>query len=331
MKKSTTWVLALIFTFMLAIFGPCVYAKKDAKAKDTKKDKDKVAMVNGTTITQADLDTEMGRYERQMTMTGRTLEPDQRAEMKKKVLDGLVDRELLIQQSKKLDIKVTEAEINDQVAALKKRFPNEQEFNNTLGKMKMSETDLKAQFGQDMTIKKMIEQEITSKISISDEDAKAFYDGHPDLFKTQEMVRASHILIKVDPKATDDDKAKAREKIVEIQKRIQNEDFAVVAKEVSECPSSAKGGDLDFFQRGQMVGPFEEAAFALKPGTVSDIVETQFGYHLIKVTDKKEAGTMPFADIKERIVQHLKQEKVDQQLSQYVEQLRANSKIEILI
>jgi len=329
MKKSTIWVLTLIFTFMLAVIGPCANAAKEKDAKKDKVAKDKIAAVNGSTITQAELDTEMGRYERQMVMTGRTLEPDQRTEMKKKVLDGLIDRELLIQESHKLGIKVSEAEINDQLAALKKRFPNEQEFNSRLVSMKMTEADLKAQFGQDMTLKKVIEQEVASKITISDEDTKTFYDGHPDLFKTQEMVRASHILIRVDPKAADADKVKAREKIAEIQKRIQKgEDFAALAKELSECPSSAKGGDLDFFQRGQMVGPFEEAAFSLKPGSVSDIVETQFGFHLIKVTEKKDAGTMPYAEIKDRITQHLKQEKVDQQLSQHVEQLRSKSKIE---
>lgn len=328
MKKRTTWILSLTIAMMLAVFGTSVYAAKDAKAKDTKKDK--VATVNGTAISQAELDSEMGKYEQRIAMTGKQLEADQRAEMKKKVLEGLIDRELLIQQSHKLGIKVSDAEINDQIANLKKRFPNEQEFNNTLAKMKMSEADLKAQFGQDMTMKKLIEQEVASKVNVSDEDTKAFYDSHPDLFKTQEMVRASHILIKVDPKASEADKAKAKEKMVQIQKRIKNgEDFAKVAKEVSECPSSAKGGDLDFFQRGQMVGPFEQAAFALKPGQVSDIVETQFGYHLIKVTDRKEAGTMAYNDIKDRIAQHLKQEKVDKQLSQYVEQLRAKAKIEI--
>jgi peptidyl-prolyl cis-trans isomerase C len=312
---------------MLAVFGPDVYAKKEAKGKETKKDE--VATVNGSAITQTELDTEIGRYERQIAITGRTLEPEQRAEVKKKVLDSLVDRELLIQQSNKLGVKVSDTEINDQIAALRKRFPSEQEFNSTLDKMKMSEADLKAQFGQDMTIKKMIEQEVAGKITISDEDSKTFYDGHPDLFKTQEMVRASHILVKVDPKASDEDKAKARAKIVDIQKRVKKgDDFGAVAKEVSECPSSAKEGDLGFFQRGQMVRPFEDAAFGLKAGTVSDIVETQFGFHLIKATDKKEAGTMAYADIKERIGQHLKQEKVDQQLTQYVEQLRSSAKIE---
>jgi len=109
---------------------------------------------------------------------------------------------------------------------------------------------------------------------------------------TPEMVRASHILVKVDSKATAEEKAKALGKIKDIQKRIQSgEDFAQVAKEVSDCPSKENGGDLNFFQRGLMVPPFENAAFSMNPGDTSDIVETVFGYHIIRVTDKRAAGT----------------------------------------
>jgi peptidyl-prolyl cis-trans isomerase C len=212
---------------------------------------------------------------------------------------------------------------------LKKRFPNEAEFDNLLKKMEISEADLKTQFSQDMAIKKLIDQQVASKVTVSDEDTKAFYDGNPEVFKTPEMIRASHILVKVDPQATDEEKAKAREKINDAQKRVQKgEDFATLAKELSDCPSSANGGDLDFFQKGQMVKPFEDAAFALKPGAVSDVVETQFGFHIIKVTDKKDAGAMSYDEIKGRIEQHLKQEKVNQQLSQYVDQLKGKAKIE---
>lgn len=341
MRKRTALISVLILSLFLISLGVSSYAaeksskkEKAAPAADAAANakQEKVAVVNGTVISKAEYDAEVGRYERQMSMTGRTLEPGQVAEMKKKILDGLVDRELLIQQSKKQGVKVTDTEIDEQIATLKKRFPSEQEFAGALTKMNMTEATLKAQFGQDMAVKKMIDQDIASKITISDEDSKTFYDGHPDLFKTPERVRASHILVKIDPKASDEDKAKAREKMVEIQKRVKNgEDFATVAKEVSDCPSKAKGGDLDYFQRGQMVGPFEEAAFSLQPGVVSDIVETQFGFHLIKVADKKEPGVVPFDEMKEKIQQHLKQEKVNQELTQYVAQLKTKAKIETFV
>lgn len=315
----SVWVTVMAIATLLMM--PFAYAAGN--------DSEKAASVNGKVITQAEVDQEVGRYERQMSMTGQTPDDAQKKEMKQKVLDGLVDRELLLQESNRLGVKVSDNEVDEQVATIKKRFPNEGEFAGALSKMNITEGDLRKQFSEGMAIKKMIDQEVASKISISEADAKTFYDGHPDLFKMPERVRASHILVKVEQNAGDADKAKAREKIAEARKRLQKgEDFAVVAKEVSQCPSAAKGGDLDYFQRGQMVPEFEEVAFKLKPGEISEIVTTQFGFHVIKVVDKKDAGSVPFEEVKERIEQHLKQEKVNEQLTQYVSQLKSKAKIE---
>lgn len=340
MRKGAAGISIIVFFFFLAGFAAYSSAadQKQAGSKNAKQKVEnsdaaagtKVASVNGATITQGDLDKEMTRYERQLAMSGQTPDQSQLADVKKKVLDSLIGREVLKQEYQKLGIKVAESELNERIEALKKRFPSPEDFTGTLAKMNLTEADLRSQFEQDMAIKKLIDQEVASKVTVSDADVKAFYDSNADVFKTPDMVRASHILIKVDPKASDADKAKAREKIAAIQKRVQKgEDFAALAKEVSECPSSANGGDLDFFQRGQMVGPFEDAAFKLKPGEVSDIVETQFGYHLIKVTDKKPAGKMTFDEVKEELAQRLKQQKVNQELAQYIEQLKAKGKVEI--
>jgi peptidyl-prolyl cis-trans isomerase C len=108
----------------------------------------------------------------------------------------------------------------------------------------------------------------------------------------------------------------------------KGEDFASLAKEFSQCPSNAKGGDLGYFQRGQMVPPFEQVAFALKPGAVSDIVETKFGYHLIKVIDKKAETTIPYKDVKEKLEQNLKREKIQKEVTLYVEKLKEKAKVE---
>ena len=198
--------------------------------------------------------------------------------------------------------------------------------------MNLTEDKLKAQIASDLVLRALIDQEVASKITVGPNEAKEFYDKNPEYFKTPEMVRASHILVTVAKDATPEDKAKALAKIKDVQKKIQGgADFAEEAKAVSDCPSKEKGGDLDFFQKGQMVPAFETAAFALKPGQMSDIVETEYGYHLIKVTDKKEAGVVAFDEIKPRIEQQIKNEKVGQQLAQYVEQLKSKAKIETLV
>jgi len=124
-------------------------------------------------------------------------------------------------------------------------------------------------------------------------------------------------------------KSEAKEKIKTIQLKLKKgEGFATLAKEFSEGPSKNNGGDLGYFQRGQMVKSFEDVAFALRTEEVSDIVETQFGYHIIKVEDKKPEKTIGYKDVKDDLAQHLKQEKTKQEVNKYIQKLREKSKIE---
>jgi peptidyl-prolyl cis-trans isomerase C len=291
-----------------------------------------VATVNGVAIPKSEFDAEVSRLDRQVAMTGRTPDEKEMAAMKEKILDGMIGREILKQEAAKQGIKADEAEVASQLDALKKKFGSEEEFKTALTKMNVTEDTIKSQFTSELALRKLIEKDVADKITLGPDEAKDFYDKNPEIFKTPEMIRASHILVKVDQGTSPEDKAKALEKIKAIQKRIQGgEDFAVVAKEVSDCPSKENGGDLDFFQRGQMVGPFEDTAFTLKPGQVSDIVETEYGYHLIKLTDKKDAGVMAFEEMKPRIEQHVKSEKVAQQLALYVDQLKTTAKINVLV
>jgi peptidyl-prolyl cis-trans isomerase C len=136
-------------------------------------------------------------------------------------------------------------------------------------------------------------------------------------------------LIKVDPGADEAKKAEARTKIESLQTKLKKgENFDALAKEYSEGPSGPKGGDLGFFGRGQMVKPFEETAFTMKPGQVSEMVETRFGYHLIMVTDRTPESTLSYEEIKDRLEQYLKQQKVQEATAKYVETLRGKAKIE---
>ena len=343
--KKTRLIAFVVVCFMLAGFGFYVSAAdKPAKkgqeaaspAKGTKEKTESVvqnaATVNGSPILKSEYDAEVTRLDRQIAMTGRTLDDKEMSGMKQKILDNLVGRELLKQEADKKAIKSDAAEVDAQMENLKKRFGTEEEYQGTLKKMNLTEESLKKQFSSEIVLRKLLEQEVASKIVLEPNEAKEFYDSNPEVFKAPEMIRASHILVKVEQNATPEEKAKALEKMKGIQKKIQDgADFAQVAKEVSDCPSKENGGDLDFFQKGQMVGPFETAAFSLKPGQVSDIVETEFGYHLIKLTDKKGPGVMTFEEMQPRIEQHGKSEKMTQQVTQYVDKLKSKAKIEILV
>jgi peptidyl-prolyl cis-trans isomerase C len=177
-----------------------------------------------------------------------------------------------------------------------------------------------------------MEAQWVGKINITEEDAKKHYDESPTQFEVKEQVRASHILIKPDITDPNNDpnqaKAEAKAKIQDLLEQIKDgADFAELAKANSACPSAAGGGDLKFFTRGKMAPPFEKAAFALEVGKVSDIVETQFGYHIIKVTDRKDAGTTSFEQAGDNIIKQLTQKKQKEFADKYIESLKAAANI----
>jgi len=300
-----------------------------ASASEKKATDGKAAVVNGTVITQEDLDRELSVVQQRLLSDGKVLNESQLLETKKRVLGGLINVELLYQEAQMQGPKVSDEAINEQLGTVKSRFPNEDEFKSSLSKMNLTEAELMTQIKRALTVQQFIDKKFVQKVTISDKETRAYYDANQAAFKQPEQVKASHILIKVGPQADEPQKAAARKKIEEIQQRVQKgEDFAALAKEFSEGPSSPKGGDLGYFRKGQMMKPFEEAAFALKPGEVSDIVETSFGYHLIKLADKKPEGTIAYEDIKDRIQEYLKQKKVREQVDLYVADLRGKAKVE---
>ncbi len=290
---------------------------------------DKVAIVNGSIITGEEFNKELSQVKQRISQQGLEISSPQFEGIRNEVLDNLINLELLFQESQNNGIKVEKEAIDSQITSLKQKFPNDTEFEKLLSELKLSEQALKLQIKKRIAIQELIKTQIANKIKIPGEESKVFYDTYPDLFKQPERIKASHILIKVEPDADETKKSEAKEKIKTIQLKLKKgEDFAALAKEFSEGPSKTNGGDLGYFQRGQMVKPFEDVAFALKTEEVSDIVETQFGYHLIKVVDKKPEKTILYENAKDDLAQHLKQEKTKQEVNEYIQKLRAKSKIE---
>ena len=170
-------------------------------------------------------------------------------------------------------------------------------------------------------------------MAVTPEQAKKFYDENPDQFKQPEQVRASHILIGAPENADAAAKAAAKRKAEGLLKQLKSGgDFAALAKENSQDPGSAiKGGDLGLFPRGQMVGPFDQVAFTLAPGATSDLVETQFGYHIIRVVEKKEAGAVALDEVRPQLEQFLQNQNRQREMTSYVAALKAKGKVEVLI
>jgi len=320
MLKRSIWVTISI-AFMLV---PSRLWAEEKVSSD-----DKIAVVNGVNISSKVYQRELDFYMTQASRQGQQIPDFMLTKLRNDILNNLIDRELLYQESQKMEIKVDSNAVANQLTTIKQRFQSQAEFEMAIKQLNLSEADIQSQITRDMAIRELIDQKVTQKVVVTDEETKAYYDANSGKFKQPEQIKARHILIKIDANASETQKAEARQEIKAIQQKLQNGgDFASLAKEYSQGPSSVKGGDLGFFGRGQMVKPFEDAAFALKPNETSDIVETQFGYHLIKVEEKKPEATLAYMEIKDQLSQHLKEQKVDQQAKEYIERLKKDAKIE---
>ncbi|MRR55785.1 MAG: peptidylprolyl isomerase [Deltaproteobacteria bacterium] len=333
-RKSTLRSIGVSLVVAIALTGTAIGAeKKKSASKKTvtaaATPANVVAKVNGVPITREELD-RATKFMLAQSQNKKQLTAEEKKKADAAVLEQLISAELLYQAGKKLKIADVDGRVAAQMKLGKSKFPSTAAYDKALKESGLTEKELEEFARKEIYINNLIEQEIASKVTVSDEDVKKFYDENPDKFKQSESVQASHILIGVDPKLTAEEKAKAKEKAAGLLKRAKaGEDFAALAKDNSTCPSAPQGGSLGYFGKGQMVPEFEKAAFALKPGEISEIVETKFGYHIIKVTDKKAAGTVSFNDAKNDITNYLKIQKIQQNISTYIDKLRKEAKVEI--
>lgn len=291
-----------------------------------------VASVNGKPISKSQYERDLSVFQKRAAQEGRQLSDADLTTVKNRILENLIDAEVLYQQSQKDGVKIDDQAINEQIETIKKRFSDESAYKKALEGMDVSEKEIRAQIQRGLAINQLLDTNVSQKITVNEEESKKYYNNNPNLFKQPEQVKASHILIKVAPDAEESKKNQARKKIETVQKKVrQGEDFSLLAKANSEGPTAQRDGDLGYFHRGRMAKPFEDAAFALNVGEVSGIVETQFGYHLIKVTDKKPARTIPYKEVQPRLEQHLKKEKGKTEIQGYIENLKKSAKIKRFI
>ena len=253
--------------------------------------------------------------------------------MRKDILNDLINKELVIQEGRKAGLKPHDIEISTELAKIKQRFPSEDSFQQKLKQDKLTEEKLNKIIERALIGKKVIDIKIEPTVKpTTDEDIAAFYEENKKQFARPEEVKASHILIKVESTAEEQEKANARSEMQAVlDKAKAGADFAELAKEYSQGPSGPQGGDLGYFGRGSMVKPFEDAAFSLEKGQISDIVETRFGYHIIMVVDKKPEDFLKLEDISEDIRKDLHAKAVDTALRKWLEPVRKEATIKIMI
>ncbi len=310
-------------------------ANKDAAAKPAEPAKpmpaelpDVLARVNGQDVKKEDFE----MLVRNIEMGNGPIPAERRDEILRQQLERLITYTVLRQEIAKRNISVPDAELDQQINAMRSQFQNEEDFKKALAARSMTIERLRDDARVDMCITRMLDGEVATAAPATDDEVKEFYEKNPDKFKQGEAVRASHILLLVDEKADDVTRKKARAQIDGILARAKKgEDFAELAKAHSQDGSAAQGGDLDFFTRGRMVPEFEQAAFALQPGQISDVVTTQYGYHIIKVTERRAPTMLPLDKVSPQVKQYLTNQKKQQKADAFVADLRKHAKVEVLV
>jgi len=270
--------------------------------------------VNGHEISEKEFD--MACAEKRFIFKKKALEKHEIEE----TVNVLIDAVLMLEVAKKDNVEVDEVELENTISKMKKSFKTEDDFRQALSKTGDTEGSIKERVEKNLRLRNFVRKKFFDDTNVSDEDLKVYYEKYPERFNKGEEVRASHILFG----EADKDIA------LEIHELLLNgEDFSEHAKTHSQCPSGQNGGDLGFFDRGKMVPEFEQAAFEMEPGEISDLVQTQFGYHIIKLTDKRAGGKFELEEIKEQLRQSMANSIVNHKIRKYTEKLRNDAEIVI--
>jgi peptidyl-prolyl cis-trans isomerase C len=291
---------------------------------------DVVATVNGDNVSKTELEMAVRTLEQRAQSA---VPAEQRDAVFRQVLDRIVGFHLLAQEARTRKVIAPPWEVDKQLAELKKQFPNDAAFAQMLQTRGVTQDQLRKETEDTLAVNQMLQTEVEPQIKVQDPELKTFYDQNKPRFHQPESVHASHILIRADEKTDAPTKAKAKAQADDLLKQLRRGGkFADLAKKFSQDPGSAtNGGDLGFFNKGQMVGPFDSAAFALKPGEMSGVIETPFGYHIIQVLEAKPARDVGFDEVKEQIREYLATQQREQKSQTFVDQLRAKGKVSILI
>jgi parvulin-like peptidyl-prolyl isomerase len=251
------------------------------------------------------------------------------------VLNQLVTIQLLLQKATPADRVTGKTEADLQFTNLLKRFGSQEAFQRQLTAVGMTVEDLRGKAMQEAVAKAALKRELN--INVSDADAQAYYTNHGADFEEPEMAHARHILLMtIDPAnrapLSTNTVAAKRKQIEDLLKRAKGgEDFGALAKQYSEDPGSkANDGELPEFPRGQMVPEFEAAAFALAPGQISDVITTAYGFHIIKLLEKKAAKKVDYSVAAADIKEGLGRMKIAKVAPAYIKGLRTEYKVEIL-
>ena len=285
----------------------------------------KHAIVNGVEISGEAVQFELDRLVRFYMSHGMTMEEVKQnlPKLEEKAMDQAIGAKLLLDRAQQLDVPVSAADIDAEVSKVVTQVGGPENYKKALDAQGVTEVQFRKELEKGAKVNKLVEQACSSVADPTEDEVAAFFEAHKAEFVTPPQVLCQHILVM-------GTSAEAFEKIRAIRERIVKEgaDFAEEAKKNSDCPSGQEGGSLGWFGRGMMVPEFDKAAFEMKKGEVSDIVTTQFGYHIIYKADEKGGGAQTLVDVHDQVKDLLRHEARGRAMDAFVAELKANAKIE---
>lgn len=314
MKKSVPFVAVLVLVLSVALPGSAQRSATDV-----------VLTVNEQPVYSWEIGLLIPQIQQEMARQG--MQPEQQM-IVQAAMQRVVDSKLLAQEAKRLKMQPNDQRVKETMAQIETQAGGRAKLDEALAQFGMTYTLLEGSVIESELVQVYIEATIDPQIAVSPEEVAAYYNEHPEMFQQPEQVHARHILMTTGADATEVTKAAAQAKAVAARKRaLAGEDFATLAIEMSEGPSAPQGGDLGFFAREQMVAPFANAAFALEVGGVSEVVETQFGYHVIKVEEKRPAKTMSLDEVRVPLTEMMRQNEGGEATTKVLEKLAETATI----
>ena len=322
--------LLFVTGYMLGLSSAGVQAQEESKEGTATKARKVVATVNGKPIYEVQLkplvDRELKKIKK---FSRRKNDPNAVLRSQKKALGRLIEAELMNREAQKLVVEDLDERIQQRVDAIRKIRRTSEGFEQFLKMKNMTEERLKETLKASVRLDEYLKQQGVKDPEIAEERIREFYDKRPDNYAVEEAVKVSHVLIKV---ADAEQKEQARQKAEKIRQEIlDGKDFAEMAKEHSDCNSASGGGHLDYIKKGFMPKEFEEVAFAMEEDAVSELVETKFGFHIIKLFKKQAAGVVSYENVKDFIKKFIQQEESKKKLAELKKKLKKQAKIEIFL
>lgn len=292
-----------------------------------------VARINGKAILGRDLEQ---RVRAELSTIGNPAWKDLRDDYKSEVISRqmvqLISDELLYQKAVSIGMTAPPADVQAEFEKVAKNYQNDAALNAELANRGMDRSVLMRELSKNLIVQKYIQENITKKLTITPTEVSEYYKSHTDDFKHPDLIRTSHVLIAVPETASEEQRKALLQRAEALAERARKgEDFAKLAKDNSMDASASQGGDIGLTQIGDLAPEYEEATAKLKVGEISGVVKTKFGYHVIKLTDRKKAGIAPLDEIRSDLTEYLKNQKEDAEVDKLVKTLHGQAKVEILI